>query len=120
MEYLIPVGLLLLGVALGATVAFLFAHTKTRQAQEAAKVGYEPEIARLNERLQGRDATVEALKADLSGRDQSIVSLRAEVKVLTANEAKLLANLDDERKAAAEKLGHVYMLFQHLMPEPLP
>ncbi len=105
MENIIPIGALLVGIALGAVAVYFFMLAKVTHTENLSKATADGELAQLRERVQGRDVAIDGLKADLGARDRTIESLQNTVTTLKSNDAKLSATLIEERKAAAEKLA---------------
>jgi DNA recombination protein RmuC len=87
---------LLLGLCLGAAIAWLLA--KSRSTQPLA------EIADMNARLQERTAQVAQLQTQITDQKQELEQSRTDVSRLKQSEARLAADLENERRSTAEKL----------------
>lgn len=105
MSDLIPVGVLLLGVALGVGATVLVMRGRLQRARGEGRAAAETEIAVLNERVAAHERTIKGLESDLRQRDKDKQDLQQKATDLKTREAQLQTTLDKERKAAAEKLG---------------
>jgi DNA recombination protein RmuC len=83
--------------ALGASAVWAIAGSRQRRVL--------PELEAVKARLEERSARVERLEADLDEREQRLAESRAAVQGLREAEVGLKAEIEGERKAAAEKLA---------------
>lgn len=91
----------LAGLAAGAVAAWLLLRARLRADAAAAGLA---ERAALSARLEERDRQLEGLRADLSRREAELAGAQAARLRESASHAALQATLDQERKAAEEKL----------------
>jgi DNA recombination protein RmuC len=75
---------------------------------------YEPQLAKLLERLQSREEQVIAAESHLRVREVRIAALQAELSQVTTREAELLGRMEAERRSAEEKLAAVQEAQQKL------
>src|SRR5213080_966984 len=96
MDSLIPVLTLIFGAAIGAVVAWLVLHAKSRRAFDDGKAASATELAALQERVAAKDRELAKLQqifeAEVSDGDR-----------LREDNARLLADLEGERRAAQER-----------------
>ena len=104
MEDLLIILAFLLGAALGGVAVGLFMRPKIKYAWQQARSQSESERAALSERLQGRDDQVQELKEEAPKRDETINNLRREIIDLKTNASELQTRIEEERKAAQEKI----------------
>lgn len=90
--------MLIVGLIVGGSIVFLVMWSKLKTGYPQTGSGYQAELAVLKERLQNRDQKLAELQTAL---DKS----QAEAVMLRAANAKLEAELEAERKMAAEKLA---------------
>jgi DNA recombination protein RmuC len=93
--------LALAGLAAGAAGAWLLLRGRLRADAHAAAMA---ERASLTARLEERDRQLEGLRADLSRREAELAEAQTARLRESASHAALQATLDQERKAAEEKL----------------
>lgn len=96
---------LLIGILLGAVAAWLILRVRATQAREAGRLELAADMAALQERLAGRDRQLEEGRAALERGAAETAGLRAANAGLQARLAQLATRLEEERKAAAEKLA---------------
>jgi DNA recombination protein RmuC len=114
MEYLLPILLLFLGLAIGFGGAWLVLRTKIEAAYERGKAETAPETAVLSERLVARDVSIEELRNRLSEKDVSLVDLQRQITTLSSQAAELKQALVEQRKQADEKLALLEDAKRHL------
>lgn len=90
--------MLIVGLIVGGSIVFLVMWRKLKTGYPQTGSGYQAELAVLKERLQNRDQKLAEMQTAL---DKS----QAEAVMLRAANAKLEAELEAERKMAAEKLA---------------
>jgi len=105
MDVVLPIVMLVLGIAVGGGAAWLVLRGKVRHALDRGRGEAGAEMAALSERLVGREETIEELRRELSGRDVSLEKLQAEVLALSDRGSRLETTLKEERRQAAEKLA---------------
>ena len=94
-----------IGFALGSGLVFALTRGQIRQAYERGEASTVGELATLGERLASRDREVERLERELSDLGVRAESVTTELRAQTTANARLGAELESERKAAAEKLA---------------
>src|SRR2546421_3550111 len=96
MDSLIPVLTLIFGAAIGAVVAWLALHAKSHRAFDDGKAASATELAALQERVAAKDRELAKLQqifeAEVTDGDR-----------LREDNARLLADLEGERRAAQER-----------------
>lgn len=96
MDSLIPVLTLIFGALVGAVVAWLALHAKSHRAFDDGKAASATEMAALQERIASKDRELQKLQAtfedEVSDRDR-----------FRGENARLLADLEGERRAAQER-----------------
>jgi DNA recombination protein RmuC len=97
--------LLLIGILLGAMLVWLILRSRVQQAADGARADMEPERATLLERLQGRDQQIKDLKDVLEKAQTDTDQLENENISLKTKLSEIGTKLEDERKAAEEKLA---------------
>src|SRR5256714_12795209 len=96
MDSLIPVLTLILGAAIGAVVAWLALHAKSHRAFDDGKAASATELAALQERLAAKDRELAKLQQTFEGEV-------ADGDQLREDNARLLADLEGERRATQER-----------------
>src|SRR6266571_4007719 len=99
--------LLLLGLGglLGGVGVWLTLRLRIKHEYDRAKVEFEADRATLVERLQGKDQQTRKLETDLAELSSKLFEFQTHNANLLAHTSSLEAQLEAERKAAAEKLG---------------
>ena len=92
-----------IGLALGSGLVFALTRGQIRHAFERGEASTVGELAALGERLASRDREVERLERELSDLGVRAEAATTELGAQTAANARLGAELESERKAAAEK-----------------
>jgi DNA recombination protein RmuC len=95
---------LLAGILLGALAVWMILRGRAAQARAAGRLELAAEMAALQERIAGRDRQIEQGGAALERSAIETARLRAENTGMQARLAQLATRLEEERKAAAEKL----------------
>lgn len=103
MDYLFLVALVL-GLLIGAAAAWLVMRGGLRRAGADARAAADMDIARLTERLQGRDAGIEQLRTEIQNAQAASAKLQSQITSLSGEKGQLQATLVQERQAAEEKL----------------
>jgi DNA recombination protein RmuC len=93
------------GLLIGLVFMLLIMRWRIGHASRRARGEADMEIARLNERLQGREGNIEELKETLHQRESSLAALQAQLTESKASEANLAATLKQEREFTADKLA---------------
>ena len=96
MDSLIPVLTLIFGAAIGAVVAWLALHAKSHRAFDDGKAASATELAALQERLAAKDR-------ELAKLQQIFETGVSDGDRLREDNARLLADLEGERRAAQER-----------------
>jgi DNA recombination protein RmuC len=105
MNYILPVIMLLVGVALGGGAAWFLFRAKSMAAYDRGRGESSAETAALAEKVVGREATIDELRNRLSEKDASVVDLQRQVTALSAKAAELNQALVEQQKQAREKLA---------------
>ncbi|MEN6558746.1 MAG: DNA recombination protein RmuC, partial [Thermoguttaceae bacterium] len=105
MDLGVSILMLLIGVAFGATAAWLVGRAKRSAAFERGRGESAMETAAMAERLLARDASIEELRGRLSEKDVSLADLQRQVTVLTSQAAELRRALAEQQKQTEEKLA---------------
>ncbi len=105
MEYLLPIVMLLLGLALGAGAVWLLLRTKRLAEYQRGRQEAAAETAALGERLVAREETIEELRNRLSEKEAARAELQAQVTQLSAKVADLSRAVAAEQKQSQEKLS---------------
>src|SRR2546423_9399417 len=96
MTSLIPIIILIAGAALGGLLTWLSLKSKASRAFEDGKADSATQLAALNERVNAKDHELSRLQTVFDREVSESDSLRAE-------NARLQANLEGERRAATER-----------------
>jgi DNA recombination protein RmuC len=105
MEVIQYIVMLLVGLALGAVVAWLILRARILSAFEQGRNESRAEMAALSERLAGRESAIEELKNILQQRDVSLREFQTQITDLSSKCARLETALQEERRQAQEKLA---------------
>ncbi len=105
MNLILPVIMLLLGVLLGGGGVWLLLRAKIAAAYDKGRGEAASETAALAEKVLGRDATIEDLRARLKEEEISSANLQREGQALNAKVAELRQALSAEQEQAREKLA---------------
>jgi len=105
MQYILPILMLLIGIALGGGFTWLFLGAKIRHAHDRGRAEAEAQCGVLTERLDARQQTIE----DLDAKGRQLESQVREVQLietrLRERAVELETTLEQERKQADEKLA---------------
>jgi DNA recombination protein RmuC len=104
MEYPMILAALAVGLALGALGMWLVLRARIEQAREATRAELAAQVAALTERLAGKERQIEEGQAALERSAAESAALRREGVALKEKAAELTTRIEEERKAAAEKL----------------
>jgi len=104
MEATILICTFLVGAALGCAIGWSFLRGKIRYARQQTEAKSQAERATLVERLQARDEQIQELKKSVAGKDGAIGNLQNEMTELKTSASELETRIEEERKAAKEKL----------------
>ena len=105
MEHILPILLLLIGLAVGCLATWLVMRGKMQHAHDLGKADADSEQMVLAERLVAREQTIAELAAKVQQLDVEIRECRALEANFKAKEAQLATTLVQERKQAEEKLA---------------
>jgi DNA recombination protein RmuC len=107
MNYILPILLLLIGLAIGVAAAWLVLKTKSQNVYERGKAHAEGERIALAERVQARDQTISDLNDKVHKLEQKVHECQTTETSLRTKLAQYATTLDQERKQAEEKLAVV-------------
>lgn len=105
MNYLLPILMLLLGVAFGAVATWLLLRAKTAAAYDRGRGEASAETAALAEKVVGRDGTIDELRNRMAEKDSSLADLQRQITSLSTKAAELNQALIEQQKQAREKLA---------------
>jgi DNA recombination protein RmuC len=105
MNSILPIILLLLGVGLGGVGVWLVLRAKIAAAYDRGRGEASVETAALAERLLGRDARLEELRAEALEKETTQRGLQQQVENLKTEAADLRRALVEQQKQAEEKLA---------------
>jgi DNA recombination protein RmuC len=105
MSYVLPILMLLIGVALGGAGVWLLLRAKIAAAYDRGRGESTAETATLVEKVIGREETIEELRNRLSEKDASLADLQRQVTALSSTAAELKQALLEQQKQAQEKLA---------------
>jgi len=105
MSYILPILMLLVGVALGGGATWMLLKAKTAAAYDRGRGEASAETAALAEKVIGRDGTIEELRNRMAEKDASLVDLQRQVTLLSTKAAELNQALIEQQKQAREKLA---------------
>lgn len=114
MDNLVPLLTLLVGVALGALLAWLVSKTKLKYEYNRARAEGDAERATLIERLAGREEQLKELRATVDKELADSEFLRQENTELVAVRSALETQLEEERRSAQERLESFKQATQEL------
>jgi DNA recombination protein RmuC len=104
MTYVLPLLMLLVGIAIGAAAAWLVMRLRIEQAAERARAAIETERATLAERLGGREQMIAQLQTIVAQAGRDAAESQHKFTQLAQERAQLATMLQKEREHAAEKL----------------
>ena len=107
MNELLPVLLLVIGLAIGIVATWLVMRSKVSHAFDLGKAGADAERSTLAERVQARDQTIESQNAKIRELDQKIGEWQSAESNMRAKLAQVAAILEQERKQSAANLAVV-------------
>ncbi|MBD3392328.1 MAG: DNA recombination protein RmuC [Chitinivibrionales bacterium] len=93
-----------LGIAIGAAAAWLFLRDRIRNAGAHVRSQFEPKVATLTERLDGKEELLGTQKSKLAEQENEIRRLNDQITSLKSTQSQLETTIDKERRAAQEKL----------------
>jgi DNA recombination protein RmuC len=105
MTYVLPLLMLLVGIAIGVAAAWLVMRLRIEQAAERARGALETERATLAERLGGREQMIAQLQTAVAQSGRDTADFQHKVTQLAQERAQLATMLQKEREHAAEKLA---------------
>ena len=107
MDHILPILLLLVGIATGAAAAWLVLRAKGQHAYDRGKADAAGERSALTERVLARDQTIAGLNAKVQQLEQKVHEGQAAESNLKAKLSQYAAILDQQQKQAEEKLAVV-------------
>jgi DNA recombination protein RmuC len=105
MSYLLPILMLLIGVALGGGAVWMLLRAQAAAAYSRGRGEASAETAALAEKVVGRDGTIEELRNRLAQKDASVTDLQRQVTALSAKVAELNQALIAQQEQTREKLA---------------
>ncbi len=105
MDYVLPVVLLLIGLAIGTGSMWLLVRAKIEHAFGRGRGQSQSDQAVALERLSARDQTIERLQSELDQRQVHLQDAHEKTIVLQRSESELQTRLNEVRKQAQEKLA---------------
>jgi DNA recombination protein RmuC len=93
------------GLVVGASLVAAFARGKAGERARRARLEVEPELRMLEERVRAREERIAELEESLEVCRQEIAALGSANTSLSAERARLEAEMEKERQTAAEKLA---------------
>lgn len=105
MNIVLPLLMLVVGLALGAAAVWVLSRAKTEAAFDRGRAEAAIETAALTEKVVGRDATIDELRNRLAEKDASLADLQRQVTALSTKAAELNQAMIEQQKQAAEKLA---------------
>ena len=105
MDYLLPILMLLIGVALGAAGIWVVLRARIEHAAERARGAADSERATLVERLEGRERIIAELKAAAEQINELNFGAQKKLVLLSQEKVELATTLQNERKQTAEKMA---------------
>jgi DNA recombination protein RmuC len=97
--------MLAIAIAAGGLITWVLLRPRIKHEYDRARVEFEADRATLVERLQGKDQQTRKLETDLAELSSKLFEFQTHNANLLAHTSSLEAQLEAERKAAAEKLG---------------
>lgn len=104
MENFVSAVLLVIGLLIGAGAVWLVFRSKLKQEYDRARTGTETERATLLERLSGKEDQLRELREALARAGGDAERLQTENTNLLTTQSALQTRLEEERRAALEKL----------------
>ena len=114
MNYILPILLLFIGLAIGVAAAWLVLKAKGQNAYEKGKADAEGERITLAERVQSRDQSIAAQNVKIQQLEAQVKEAHATETKLQSTLAQYATTLKEERKQAEEKLAVVNQAQQKL------
>jgi DNA recombination protein RmuC len=105
MSYVLPILMLLIGVALGGGAVWMLLRAQAAAAYSRGRGEASAETAALAEKVVGRDGTIEELRNRLAEKDTSVTDLQRQVTALSAKAAQLNQALIAQQEQTREKLA---------------
>jgi DNA recombination protein RmuC len=105
MEYSIFFLFFITGMVVGGSTTWLSQRMKGRHSYEKAKSEFGVQLATLTERLQGRENELLGSKNTVKDKESQILGLQAANLNLRTKQSEIETKLEEEQKAAAEKIA---------------
>jgi len=105
MEYVPPVVVLLVGLAVGGLAVWFLLRSRIQDAFDRGKGSTEAETAAMAERLDARQQTIHECNVKIREMEEQIRQLQMAETNLKGKAVQLATTLDQERKQAEEKLA---------------
>ena len=104
MEYVLPISMLLIGLAVGSGACRLVMKGNLQRAVDNAKGDSKAEISALNADAKNRDSAIDELKTQVEKERSAFSESQETVTTLKTRKAQLETIIEQERRQAAEKL----------------
>ncbi|MBT4865004.1 MAG: DNA recombination protein RmuC [Planctomycetaceae bacterium] len=104
MDSIIPLVTFLLGIAAGGGAVWFWSKDRIDRAGENGKRESETDLATLQERLTGRDASIDEMQVKLNSLQSGFDAASSETSSLKQEIARLQTSLEKERKQSQEKI----------------
>ena len=114
MDEILPIAMLLIGLAVGAGACWLVFHSKLKHAATAARSEIQAENAALAARLAASDTTIESLQGEVAAGQTCLQERQQENTSLNSRVTQLETQLEQEQKQAKEKLDMLNQAQQKL------
>ena len=105
MDHILPILLLLIGLAVGSGAVWLLLRAKIQHAFDRGKTEADAERIALGERLNARDQTIDGLNEKVQELQRETAQHRDSQLRLQSQVTQLATTLEQERKQAEEKLA---------------
>ena len=105
MDYILPILLLFIGLAIGVAATWLILKAKSENAYDRGKANAEGERIALTERVQARDKTIEGLNSKVQQLESQVNGLQTVDTGLRTKLAQYATILDQERRQGEKNLA---------------
>ena len=105
MEYILPIAMLVIGLAVGCLATWLVIRSKTDHAYDRGKSEAAVERAALDERLRASQQDVEELKGEAQALEGKVDTYRTTITGLEADKSRLTETIQQQQNQLREKLA---------------
>ena len=98
MDYILPISMLLIGLAVGAGACWLVLNTKLKHVADNARSEANAEISGLKANVCDRDASIEQLKTEVSDGRAALKEIRDEFTMTKEREEQRETTIQQERR----------------------